>query len=221
MHRPIGVTILAILAGIAGLFEIWRTLVFLGLVKFTFVGNEVSFPSAQWGQALWALLLAAIWFWVAMGLWNMRAYAWSFGIYISLFTMIFSFFAILGANGTVESEFVVMLVAIILFMYLNYPGVRDQFMQHEMDLLTPEQRAAVRAGQRRERGCRPRDGGPGSGSGRAAPAPGRSACSAGGSDQLVPVRDGTRPRSHRGLGRSLSGMSRLRSCRAASRLVSR
>jgi hypothetical protein len=43
-----------------------------------------------------------------MGLWNMRAYAWSFGIYISLFTMIFSFFAILGSNGTVESEFVAM-----------------------------------------------------------------------------------------------------------------
>jgi hypothetical protein len=143
MHRPIGVTILAILAGIAGLYEIWRTLVFLGLVKFNFVGNEVAFPTAQWGQALWALLLAAIWFWVAMGLWNMRAYAWSFGIYISLFTMIFGFFAILGANGTVESEFTVMVIAIIIFMYLNYPGVRDQFMAHEMSLLTPEQRAAV------------------------------------------------------------------------------
>lgn len=147
MHRPIGVTILALLSGIAGLFEIWRTLVFLGIAKFTFVGTEVSFPSAQWGQALWALLLAAIWFWVAMGLWNMRAYAWSFGIYISLFTMIFSFFAILGSNGTAESEFVAMFLAIIIFMYLNYPGVRDQFMKHEMDLLTPEQRAAVEKAQ--------------------------------------------------------------------------
>ena len=147
MHRPIGVTILAILAGIAGLYEIWRTLVFLGLVKFNFVGNEVAFPTAQWGQALWALLLAAIWFWVAMGLWNMRAYAWSFGIYISLFTMIFAFFAILGANGTVESEFVAMFIAIIVFMYLNYPGVRDQFMEHEMSLLTPEQRAALEKAQ--------------------------------------------------------------------------
>jgi hypothetical protein len=143
MHRPIGVTILAILAGIAGLFEIWRTLVFLGIAKFTFVGQEVSFNSAQWGQALWAILLAAIWIWVAMGLWNMRAYAWSFGIYISLFTMIFSFFAMLGNNGTLESEFVAMFIAIIIFMYLNYPGVRDQFMQHEMDLLTPEQRVAM------------------------------------------------------------------------------
>ena len=143
MHRPIGVTILAILAGIAGLFEIWRTLVFLGIAKFTFIGTPVQFENAQWGQAIWALLLAAIWFWVAMGLWNMRAYAWSFGIYISLFTMIFSFFAMLGNSGTLESEFVAMFIAIIIFMYLNYPGVRDQFMQHEMDLLTPEQRAAV------------------------------------------------------------------------------
>jgi hypothetical protein len=147
MHRPIGVTILALLAGVAGLFEIWRTLVFLGIAKFTFIGTEVSFPSAQWGQALWAILLAAIWFWVAMGLWNMRAYAWSFGIYIALFTMIFSFFAILGSNGTAESEFVAMFISIILFMYLNYPGVRDQFMKHEMDLLTPEQRAAVEKAQ--------------------------------------------------------------------------
>jgi hypothetical protein len=147
MHRPIGVTILAILAGVAGLFEIWRTLVFLGIAKFTFVGTPVSFPTAQWGQAIWALLIAAIWFWVATGLWNMRAYAWSFGIYISLFTMIFSFFAILGAGGTLESEFVAMFLAIVIFMYLNYPGVRDQFMKHEMDLLTPEQRAAVEKAQ--------------------------------------------------------------------------
>ncbi len=143
MHRPIGVSILAALSALAGLFEVWRTLVFLGIAKFTFVGTEVSFPSAQWGQALWAILLAAIWFWVAMGLWNMRAYAWTFGIYISIFTLIFGFFAILGASGTAESEFVAMFLALVIFMYLNYPGVRNQFMEHEMSLLTPEQRAAI------------------------------------------------------------------------------
>ena len=36
MHRPIGITILALLAGLAGLFEIWRALVFLGVVSFEF-----------------------------------------------------------------------------------------------------------------------------------------------------------------------------------------
>ncbi len=142
MHRPIGVTLLALGAGVAGLFEIWRALVFLGVASFTFVGKSVSFPDPQWGSALWALLIAAIWFWVAMGFWNVRAYAWSFGIFISIFTVIFGFFALLGGS-TMEAETIGWLLAIGIFMYLNYPGVRDVFMKHELELMTPEQRAAA------------------------------------------------------------------------------
>jgi hypothetical protein len=143
MQRPIGVTILALLAGLAGLFEIWRALVFLGIVNFTFVGKEVSFPDPQWGQAIWALIIAGIWIWVAEGFWNVRAYAWSFGSFIAIFTVIFSFFAILSSNGTYESEFVAMLIGIGIYFYLNYPGVRDQFIKNEMSRMTPEQRAAI------------------------------------------------------------------------------
>jgi hypothetical protein len=94
---------LALGAG-GALFEIWRTLVFLGIVNWTFFGKEVSFPEAQWGPALWAILLAAIWIYVAEGFWNVRAYAWSFGIFISIFTIIFGFFAVLGNGSTTEAE---------------------------------------------------------------------------------------------------------------------
>ena len=104
MQRPIGVTLLAVGAGLAGLFEIWRALVFLGIANFSFVGKTVSFTEPQWGSTIWALIIAAIWFWVATGFWNVRAYAWSFGIFISIFTVIFGFFALLGGNGTMESE---------------------------------------------------------------------------------------------------------------------
>ena len=62
-------------AGLAGLLEIWRAAVFMGWVSWTFVGKSVSFPEPQWGQVLWAILLAAIWFWVAAGFGNVRAYA--------------------------------------------------------------------------------------------------------------------------------------------------
>jgi hypothetical protein len=143
MNRPIGVTLLAIGAGLATLFQIWRILVFLGIVSFTFVGKSVSFSEPQWGQALWGLILAAIWAWVAVGFWNVRAYAWSFGNFISLFTIIFGFFAIITGNGTTESEMVGWLLAIAIFFYLNYPGVRNAFMEHELSLLSPEQRAAI------------------------------------------------------------------------------
>jgi hypothetical protein len=141
MNRPIGVTLLAIGAGLAGIYEIWRALVFMGIVNFTFLGEEVAFQTAQWGQVIWALIIAAIWFWVAVGFWNVRAYAWSFGIFVSIFTLIFGFFALLGGS-TMESETVGWFLALVIFLYLNYPGVRDHFVKTELDMLTPEQRAA-------------------------------------------------------------------------------
>ena len=49
MKRPIGVTLLAVGAGLLALFEIWRTLVFLGIVNWTFLGKEVSFPDGPMG----------------------------------------------------------------------------------------------------------------------------------------------------------------------------
>jgi hypothetical protein len=142
MQRPIGVTLLAIGAALVGLYQIWRALVFMGVVSFNFVGETVSFPNPQWGQVLWALILAAIWFWVAAGFWNVRAYAWSFGNFIALFTLIWGFFAVLFGSS-VEAETIPWLLAGAIFLYLNYPGVRDHFYEKEMSLLTPEQRAAM------------------------------------------------------------------------------
>jgi len=142
MQRPIGVTLLAIGAGLAGLYQIYLILVYLGIANFNFVGKEVSFPTQQWGAALWSLIIAAIWFWVATGFWNVRAYAWSFGTFISLFTLIWGFFAILFGS-TLEAESTPIFLAFIIYLYLNYPGVRDHFVQNEMSRLTPEQRTAM------------------------------------------------------------------------------
>jgi len=144
MNRPIGVTLLALGAGLAGLWNVYKMLVFMGITSFNFgLGKDVTFPNPQWGQVLWALILAAIWFYVAEGFWNVRAYAWSFGIFISIFTIIFGFFSIISGPTTTEFESVLWILAILIFFYLNYPGVRNHFVEHEMSLLTPEQRAAM------------------------------------------------------------------------------
>ena len=36
-----------------------------------------------------------------------------------------------------------MFIALLIFFYLNYPGVQQQFVDHEMSLMNPEQRAAI------------------------------------------------------------------------------
>jgi hypothetical protein len=143
MRRPIGVMILAGAAGLAGLYQLYRMLVFLGVLDFSVVGKSVSFSgNAQMGQALWALIIALIWFWVAAGFWNLRAYAVQFGIFISLFTLIWGFFAILFGSSY-EAETIPWLLAGVVYLYLSYPGVQKPFVDNEMSKLTPEQRAAM------------------------------------------------------------------------------
>ena len=142
MHRPIGVTILAAAAGLAGIAQLYRMLVYLGILEFPFVGQTVSFPEAQWGAALWSLIMAAIWFWVASGFWNVRAWALQFGIFISLFTLIWGFFALLFGSSY-EAQTIPWLLAGAIYLYLSYPGVQKPFIENELSKLTPEQRAAM------------------------------------------------------------------------------
>ncbi len=142
MQRPIGVILLAGATFLAGLYQLYQMLIYLGIVNFTVVGQSVSYPQAQWGAALWALLIAAIWFWVSAGFWNLRAYAVQFGIFISLFTLIWGFFALLFGS-TYEAQTIPWLLAGFVFLYLSYPGVQQHFINNEMSKLTPEQREAM------------------------------------------------------------------------------
>jgi hypothetical protein len=142
MHRPIGVIILAVVAGLAGLAQLYRMLTYLGIFSFELNGKELFVQDAQWGAALWALLLAAIWIWVAMGFWNLRAYAVQFGIFISLFTLIWGFFALLFGSS-VEAETIPWILAGIIYLYLSYPGVQKAFVDNERSKLTPEQVEAI------------------------------------------------------------------------------
>ena len=145
MKRPIGVILLAAGAGLAGLYQLYMMIVYLGIVNFPINNDrfgDMSFQNPQWGPALWALLIAAIWIWVAMGFWNLRAYAVQFGLFISLFTLIWGFFALLFGNS-VEASTIPWLLAGFIYLYLSYPGVQQAFVENEKARLTPEQIAAI------------------------------------------------------------------------------
>jgi hypothetical protein len=142
MRRPIGVTILAALSFLAALANLWRVGVYLGWFKFNIGGAELYTREANWAAALWALLIAAIWVWVAVNFWNMRAVAWQFGVFISLFTLIWGFFALLFGSS-VQAETVPWLLAGAIYIYLMWPGVREAFANAEMSRMTPEQKAAI------------------------------------------------------------------------------
>jgi hypothetical protein len=142
MNRPIGVTLLAVGAALIGIYELYRTLIFMGVVSFNVgFGNTIEFNEPQWGQVFWSLVLAAIWFWEAKGFWQLRAYAYSFGVFIALFTLIWGFFSALGGSS-LEAETIPWFLALVILLYLQYPGVQQHFIKTELDRMTPEQRAA-------------------------------------------------------------------------------
>jgi hypothetical protein len=131
MKRPIGGMILGVVAALAGLYQLYLMLIFAGIVKFTFLGQEVGFGTIQWGQFLWSGLMMLIWFWVAAGFFTARLYAWMFGIMISGITLIWSMFAVLG-SATLESMFPSLALSVIVLFYLMYPGTREAFYESEV-----------------------------------------------------------------------------------------
>ncbi len=170
MRRPIGVTILAALSFVAGLSNLWRVGVYMGWFEFDFLGNKgVQLQDANWAAAIWALLIAAIWFWVAVNFWNMRAAAWQFGTFISLFTLIWGFFALLFGS-TLQYETLPMLLALVDLRLPHVAG-RPGGIRAVRDV-APDTRAASRdrAAAGRQRISRPgRTPGHGTAAGRLAP----------------------------------------------------
>jgi hypothetical protein len=141
MKRPIGVTLLAVGAALAGFYQVWLALLFAGVLDFSMIGKSVSFAEPQWGAALWSTILAAVWLYVAEGFWSLRAYAWSFGRIISLFTLVWGFFSVLFGSS-VEMETVPWLLAGAVYLYLSSPGIEQLFIASEWEHLSPEEQAA-------------------------------------------------------------------------------
>lgn len=70
MQRPIAVTIMAILAVIVGLVAVLDALRYLGLLPIAMLG-PLNFFGVSFIGAIMAGIVALIWFWVALRLWNL------------------------------------------------------------------------------------------------------------------------------------------------------
>jgi hypothetical protein len=123
-HRPIGITILAILAGLAALVALWHTLQYLHILPFTIVPLQF-YGFDLLGALLWAVL-AAIWIWAAMRLWTVDPRGLMFAIVLSGLNLLLAVLSILGAS-TFEALLPAILINAIVLLYCLTPGVRRAF----------------------------------------------------------------------------------------------
>ena len=123
-ERPIGVTILAILAGIAAVLAAINALQFLGIFPF-FIGS-VPVRTVNFFYALMWLLLVWVYVWLVQMLWRVDPAAWMFLVIITIFELILDFIAMLGGS-TWQDVSVSFLFNAIILLYVMLPGVRRAF----------------------------------------------------------------------------------------------
>src|SRR6266702_1577673 len=116
-QRPIGVTILAILAAV-------MALQFLGIIPF-FIGPVALrtfnfFYALMWGLMVW------VYAWLAQMLWRVRPEAWLFLVIITIFNLILDFVVMLG-RSTWQDVSVSFIINGIILIYCLLPGVKQAF----------------------------------------------------------------------------------------------
>lgn len=126
-QRPVGVTILSVLAGVAFVVNAFITLLFLGAIPVALFGRTGFFGQAVLGAILWGVL-ALIWGWVAAGLWNLNPQAWSFVVFLTVLNLILAVLSWLGAS-TLGAVLPSLLINIAILAYSLSPGVKEAFGQ--------------------------------------------------------------------------------------------
>lgn len=125
-ERPMGITVLAVLALVTGILSLVSGLALLG------VGGLGIFGAGATGGNVLALgaltfALAPVSLGVGYGFWAMKPWAWAAGLATYCASLGVSVFAVLLAGASIVSVAVAVGVAIFVIVYLMQPKVRAVF----------------------------------------------------------------------------------------------
>jgi hypothetical protein len=123
-NRPFGVTLLAILAGLAAVVAIFHTLQMLHLLPLS-LGPLRFFTFNLLGAILWGIM-ALIYIWLVRMLWSVNPQAWMFLVILAIINLILDFVSWLGGSPWAAMLPSVLINAVIL-IYCLLPGVRKEF----------------------------------------------------------------------------------------------
>jgi hypothetical protein len=122
--RPFGVTVLAVLAGLAAVLAGIHALQSLGIFPYI-IGPFKVHDFSFWSFLMWALMVW-VYVWLVQMLWRVDKQAWLFLAVISVFNLILDFTVMLGSAEWSDVSVSFLLNALIL-IYVMLPGVKKAF----------------------------------------------------------------------------------------------
>ncbi len=123
-RRPFGVTLLAVLAGLAALVALWHTLQMLHILPIR-LGEHRFFTFDLIGAFLWGFMVL-IYLWAVRALWDVDPQGWLFLAVISSFSLVLDFVSLLG-QSTLSAMWPSIVVNAVILIYVLRPGTREAF----------------------------------------------------------------------------------------------
>jgi hypothetical protein len=124
--RPLGITILAILAGVAGVFGFLGGAALLGIGSVAgAAGFLVGGIAAVFGLLI--LLVAILELGLAYGLWTMQPWAWTLGIGLEAVSIVLELIRFAGGRSNAFNLLVTLVIAGAIIWYLTQPSIRTLF----------------------------------------------------------------------------------------------
>ncbi len=122
--RPVGVTILGVLAAVAAGVNLYHALQFLGILP-VILGRFQFFDQNFWGAMVFGFN-ALLWALVAWGLLSVKTWAWLFAVVVAVLGLFSAIFALLGGSE-LSAMLPALLIAAIVLIYCFTPGVKQAF----------------------------------------------------------------------------------------------
>jgi hypothetical protein len=124
MQRPTGVTILAVLAALGGIFGILAGLALLGLGSFV---AATGLGGLAFVFGLIVLVIGIAELALAYGFWTAKPWAWQYGILLQVVSVVVAVIEVVLGYATISGVIIGIVVAGIIVYYLNTPDVRRYF----------------------------------------------------------------------------------------------
>lgn len=118
-ERPLGVTILAILAAIGGVLGLLGSLALLGF--FSAAGGLVLI------LGLVTLVLSVLYLVFAYGAWTLQPWAWTLGVGLTVASIIFTVIGLTQGTQELVSALISLVISGVILYYLYQPDVKAAF----------------------------------------------------------------------------------------------
>jgi hypothetical protein len=124
--RPTGITIISVVALIAGILQIFSGLGLIGLGGIAAsVGIGIGGFAFIGGLALIALGIADLA--IGYGFWTVKLWAWRLGVILAIVNVVWALISLVLVNFDVVSLLLTVVISGIWIYYLNLPSIRAAF----------------------------------------------------------------------------------------------